>query len=60
MRLIPEFLAEKLGRKPSENFIRASERAKLRQAREVDLDGLLPNASTTRETVSGKPVSRFS
>lgn len=60
MRLIPEFLAEKLGRKPSENFIRASERAKLRRAREVDLDDLLPKSPTTREADSGKPVSRFS
>lgn len=57
---MPEFLTGILGKKPSENFVRASERAKRRQAQELDFDNLFPKPSENRDSSSGNPASRFS
>ncbi len=57
---MPEFLTGILGRKPSENFVRASERAKLRRAQELNFDDLFQDQSENRNSVSEKSASRFS
>lgn len=60
MRFMPEFLTGILGRKPSENFVRASERAKLRRTQELNFDDLFQDSSGKRDAVPEKPTSRFS
>ena len=60
MKLLPDFLTSKLGRKPSENFIRASERAKLRRSQELNFDGLFPETERNDQPARNEPVSRFS
>ncbi|MFZ3232302.1 MAG: hypothetical protein WA194_02000 [Patescibacteria group bacterium] len=60
MRFMPEFLTGILGRKPSENFVRASERAKLRRKQELNFDDLFQNSSENQGSASEKPASRFS
>ena len=60
MKLFPDFLKEKFGRKPSENFIRASERAKLRQAQELNFDGLFPETSRNHASAAEERTSKTS
>lgn len=60
MKLIPDFLAERLKRKPSENFIRASKRARQRQARELNFDGLFQDTSKNNESHQDEKSSKSS
>lgn len=57
MKLFPNFVSDFFGRKPSENFIRASERARQRQAQELNFDGLFPEAQKNRPSPADERTS---